>query len=176
MISASDAKADVLSCLAAGLHGFVSKLEPDDEIVAAVNHVLSGGIYVPRWLAQVDVISSPPFGPGLPPALSDQAPLAKLTPRQRDVLPLLAQGMSNKEIARALKIAEATTKIHVAAVRRVLDVRNRTEAALAGRTLLDEQNVGGGSHRTGSRQGGSVSRMDPVADHVGLAAAGSANG
>ena len=53
----------------------------------------------------------------------------KLTPRQREVLRLLTQGMSNKEIARALKIAEATTKIHMAALLRTLGVRNRTEAA-----------------------------------------------
>ena len=49
--------------------------------------------------------------------------------RQREVLRLLTQGMSNKEIARALKIAEATTKIHMAALLRTLGARNRTEAA-----------------------------------------------
>ena len=53
----------------------------------------------------------------------------KLTPRQREVLRLLTQGMSNKEIARALKIAEATTKIHMAALLRTLGARDRTEAA-----------------------------------------------
>ena len=53
----------------------------------------------------------------------------KLTPRQREVLRLLTQGMSNKEIARALKIAEATTKIHMAALLRTLGACNRTEAA-----------------------------------------------
>jgi DNA-binding NarL/FixJ family response regulator len=137
VISASDAKEDVLSCLAAGLHGFVSKLQPDDEIVAAVKSVLIGCIYVPPWLAQVGVLGlGRSFGPGLHPYLKVQDPLAKLTPRQRDVLPLLARGMSNKEIARALKIAEATTKIHAAALCRVLGARNRTEAAVAARALL----------------------------------------
>ena len=53
----------------------------------------------------------------------------KLTKRQREVLSLLTRGKSNKEIARALDIAEATTKIHMAALVRVLGVRNRTEAA-----------------------------------------------
>ena len=53
----------------------------------------------------------------------------KLTPRQREVLALLARGMSNKEIARALRIAEGTTKIHASCVLRVLGARNRTEAA-----------------------------------------------
>jgi DNA-binding NarL/FixJ family response regulator len=79
--------------------------------------------------------------------LKAQDSLAKLTPRQRDVLPLLAQGMSNKEIARALKIAEATTKIHAAALCRVLGVRNRTEAAVAARQLLQTKRESHPSHR-----------------------------
>ena len=52
-----------------------------------------------------------------------------LTPRQREVLELLTRGLSNKEIARILGIAEVTTKIHMAGLLRNLDVRNRTEAA-----------------------------------------------
>ena len=52
-----------------------------------------------------------------------------LTKRQREVLSLLVHGLSNKEIARVLGIAEATTKIHVAALVRALGARNRTEAA-----------------------------------------------
>jgi DNA-binding NarL/FixJ family response regulator len=53
----------------------------------------------------------------------------QLTRRQREVLTLIARGLSNKEIARVLSIAEPTTKVHVAAALRTLDVRNRTEAA-----------------------------------------------
>jgi DNA-binding NarL/FixJ family response regulator len=53
----------------------------------------------------------------------------QLTKRQREVLQLLTRGLSNKEIARVLDIAEATTKIHLAAALRTIDVRNRTEAA-----------------------------------------------
>jgi DNA-binding NarL/FixJ family response regulator len=139
VISASDAKDDVLGCLAMGLHGFVSKLQSDEEIVAAVKHVLGGSIYVPPWLAQVRILGlDRPVGPGLQPYLRLHDPLPKLTPRQREVLPLLARGMSNKEIGRALKIAEATTKVHAATLCRVLGVRNRTEAAVAARALLNQ--------------------------------------
>ena len=53
-----------------------------------------------------------------------------LTPRQKDVLRLLAKGKSNKEIARELDLAEGTVKIHLAAVLRFLKARNRTEAAV----------------------------------------------
>jgi DNA-binding NarL/FixJ family response regulator len=63
------------------------------------------------------------------PTLSPEADVLKLTTRQREVLSLLARGLSNKEIARTLDIAEATTKIHMAALLRALGVRNRTEAA-----------------------------------------------
>ena len=53
----------------------------------------------------------------------------QLSKRQREVLALITRGLSNKEIARALEIAEATTKIHVAAALRTINARNRTEAA-----------------------------------------------
>ena len=52
------------------------------------------------------------------------------------MLQLLARGMSNKEIARALEIAEATTKIHMAALLRALGTRNRTEAAYIAGNIL----------------------------------------
>jgi DNA-binding NarL/FixJ family response regulator len=137
VISASDAREDVLGCLAVGLHGFVSKLQPDDEIIGAVKQVIRGCIYVPPWLAQVGLLGSVrSLFPNMLPCLA-RDPLAKLTPRQRDVLPLLARGMSNKEIARTLNIAEATTKIHAAALCRVLGARNRTEAAVTARALLE---------------------------------------
>ena len=61
---------------------------------------------------------------------------AVLTPRQRDVFELIVQGMSNKEIARELSIAEGTSKIHTAALLRALGARNRTEAAFMAAKLV----------------------------------------
>ena len=71
------------------------------------------------------------------PMLTTEVDLPKLTKRQREVLSLLAGGKSNKEIARALDIAEATTKIHMAALLRALGVRNRTEAAFKAGKLVN---------------------------------------
>src|SRR3546814_16406699 len=58
-----------------------------------------------------------------------------LTERQIEVLRLLSQGKPNKSIARDLNISEGTVKIHLAAIFRALDVRNRVEAVVASRTL-----------------------------------------
>src|SRR5271166_2898966 len=136
--SASDTRADILATLSAGFHGFISKRQSDTEILAAVTDILAGRIYVPASFAKIgggNALSSQFDGEALP-ALSTEADVLKLTKRQREVLTLLARGLSNKEIARALAIAEATTKIHMAALLRVLGVRNRTEAAFKAANLV----------------------------------------
>lgn len=131
IISASDRRADILAALARGVHGFISKNQSDADILDAINRLLSGQIYVPRSLTEAGdgEASVNPSGKEGGPFLSTEADLSKLTKRQSEVLLLLAKGMSNKEIARRLEIAEATTKIHMAALLRALGVRNRTEAA-----------------------------------------------
>ena len=139
IISALDTRGDILAALAAGLHGFISKHQSDTEILTAINDILAGRIYVPCSLAEAG--DSEGFvGQGdreATPFLSIEADLSKLTKRQREVLQLLARGMSNKKIARALKIAEATTKIHMAALLRALGARNRTEAAYMAGNLIN---------------------------------------
>jgi DNA-binding NarL/FixJ family response regulator len=137
--SASATRRNILATLAAGLHGFISKHQSDTEILAAINDILSGRIYVPRSIAEAGdgEASSRQGDRGAAPILSTEADLSKLTKRQREVLQLLARGMSNKEIARALKIAEATTKIHMAALLRALGARNRTEAAYKAGNLIN---------------------------------------
>jgi DNA-binding NarL/FixJ family response regulator len=62
----------------------------------------------------------------------EQEPVSPLTPRQQDVLDLLVQGKTNKEIALALGLGEGTVKIHMAAIFRYFGVNNRAAAAVAG--------------------------------------------
>ena len=124
VMSISDGRDCISASLAGGMHGFVSKRQPDEDILVAMKEILSGGIYVPWSSAK---------GHGGP-FTSDQ--VLKLTPRQQQVLRLLSLGMSNKEIARALRIAASTTKIHTAMLMRALGVRNRTEAAFKAAKLL----------------------------------------
>ena len=138
VVSTSDTRADILATLAAGFHGFISKHQSDTEILAAVTDILAGRIYVPASFAKIgggNALSSQFDGEAFP-ALSTEADVLKLTKRQREVLTLLARGLSNKEIARVLDIAEATTKIHMAALLRGLGVRNRTEAAFKAANLV----------------------------------------
>jgi len=148
-MSASNTRTDMLASLGAGFHGFISKHQPDAEILAGINDVLSGRIYVPSLVVETD------DGNSLGGNCSSEAPLAspidahilKLTKRQREVLSLLARGLSNKEIARALAIAEATTKIHLAALLRALGVRNRTEAAYKAASLINSTEPDCGGNR-----------------------------
>ena len=129
-------RADIMRCLDAGLYGFISKSESDSEILDAIKDMRSGRVYVPASLTKAGERTTGAqiyhFNPRLnrAEALSD-----KLTPRQREAFAMLARGTSNKEIARALRIAEGTTKVHVSGVLRALGVRNRTEAAAIGKIL-----------------------------------------
>lgn len=154
VLSAAMTRSDVLTALAAGLHGYICKLQSDDEVIQAISDLLSGRIYVPSSIT----VAPAPFCEGVPsydpgqrlfsapqlelkPYTQDTRARAldRLTPRQREVLSLMAEGMPNKEIARKLSISEATTKIHAGALMRVLGVRNRTEAAVLLRGWLGEQ-------------------------------------
>lgn len=142
IISAFDSRENILCALGAGFHGFLSKRLHDDEILEAINAILAGRIYVPTTIAETTVVEADPAPPPMPPP---EINYPKLTRRQREVLALLVRGMSNKEIARALGIAESTTKIHTAALIHALGVRNRTEAAFSMASLIrsfKQQTVG----------------------------------
>ncbi len=122
VVSADEDPAQVAALLALGVSGYVPKSEPPAVIVSAVRLVLAGGTYVPPRLLS----SSAGAGDGTP----------DLTPRQVEVLRLLAQGLPNKSIANALGVSEGTVKVHLIAVFRALNVRNRTAAVLAAKGHL----------------------------------------
>jgi len=128
VVSGSESRSDVLDALAAGVNGFVPKSLVDNDLVAALGTIVSGAIFVPATLATA-------ASARIPAAPSEPA-LDRLTPRQRDVLGLLIEGRSNKEIARALDLGQGTVKIHLAALFRHLGVRNRAAAVAAAAPLL----------------------------------------
>lgn len=143
IVSADDSRAEILKALSIGLHGYIVKSQKDEEVVLAVNEILAGRIYVPALLSRTSAGQGPHVPPPAPRFLAKRrvgaGNLDRLTSRQKEVLKLMAEGYSNKEIARNLNIAEATTKIHAAAVMRELGVRNRTEAAVLLQSWLAEK-------------------------------------
>jgi DNA-binding NarL/FixJ family response regulator len=135
IVSGNDSRSEILTALNVGLHGYIVKSQSDEEVVLAVKEILSGRIYVPALLSRHLGSHQQPLENRYGSSAGAGA-LERLTSRQKDVLRLMAEGYSNKEIARDLDIAEATTKIHVAAIMRELGVRNRTEAAVLIKTWL----------------------------------------
>lgn len=121
IVSASEDAATVSELLRLGVAGFIPKSDSANVIAGAVRLILDGGTYVPARLAH-GVTRTAPATSGDHPAL---------TQRQAEVLRLLGEGKSNKLIARELGITEGTVKVHLLAVFRVLNVRNRTAAVIA---------------------------------------------
>lgn len=126
VLSAADDRRSVLQAVEMGAAGFIPKTSSSRVMLSALKLVLSGGVYLPPALIE----RSNPRGEGLNPAVVEQA-MSILTPRQREVLGLLGEGKSNKEIARILELAEGTVKLHVTAILKALNVNNRTRAVVA---------------------------------------------
>jgi DNA-binding NarL/FixJ family response regulator len=139
VISASEDRANVLTCVSTGLSGYIPKSLPDDEIAKALELMLSGYIFVPPFMIASTPSRSPASAEAPRPAPISQ--LETLTPRQRDVLGYILQGRSNKEIARKLDIAEGTVKIHLAALFGHFGAHNRTELATRAQLMQNGQAV-----------------------------------
>jgi DNA-binding NarL/FixJ family response regulator len=127
VISATADAATVQAALDAGAAGFIPKTSDPNLIVAALRLVAAGGRYLPPEVVER------PAGAGSPPErvrtkkTLDDADLG-LTERQTEVLKLLARGLSNRQIAKQLRIAEDTVKQHTHALYRTLGVASRMEA------------------------------------------------
>lgn len=133
VMSSTISRVNIVAALSAGVHGYFVNSQSEAEMVHAVKDVLAGHIYVPPMMSEVtrQPEREKPYAHGALDRRHENGwEISELTPRQFEVMSLLAEGGSNKEIARGLDIAEATVKIHVAAIMRTLGARNRTEAAL----------------------------------------------
>jgi RNA polymerase sigma factor (sigma-70 family) len=116
----------VLGALRAGASGFVLKEAPPEEILEAVHVVARGDALIAPAVTRAVIEEL-----GRRPVRSDlQAKLEELTPRERQVLELLANGLSNAEIAQQLVVAEGTVKTHIAHMLAKLDVRDRVQAVV----------------------------------------------
>jgi len=123
MLSGAQDPALMRAALDAGAAGFIPKSSLSQVVLPALRLVLAGGVYVPPEMVFARATGGP----------DPAAPL--LTERQRQVLQLIVEGGSNKEIAAKLQLSEPTVKGHLVAVFRALQVRTRTQAIAAAARL-----------------------------------------
>ena len=107
---------DIFQALEAGARAYIIKGMPHEALVDALHKVHAGGRFLPSPVSR---------------ALQSRTPSSDLSPRERDVLQLLARGESNKTIASHLGISEATVKCHVSVILLRLQVEDRTQAVVA---------------------------------------------
>lgn len=106
---------DIHQALEAGARSYIIKGMPHDALVSAIRRVHAGGRFLP---------------PPITRTLSARMPESSLSSREREVLSLIVQGNSNKEIAAALGIAESTVKCHVGVILMRLNANDRTQAVV----------------------------------------------
>jgi DNA-binding NarL/FixJ family response regulator len=117
----------VYEALRAGASGFLLKDAPPEELIAAVGVIARGDALLAPSITRA-VIDE--FARGAPVHRDPPPELAELTPREREVLQLLARGRSNAEIAQALVVSGATVRTHVAHVLMKLGLRDRVQAVI----------------------------------------------
>ncbi|WOP18764.1 response regulator transcription factor [Raineyella sp. LH-20] len=124
-LSVSDAAEDVISLIRGGARGYVTKSINADELIEAIERVAGGdAVFSPRLAGFVlDAFS------GSIDVASVDEDLDKLSPRERDVLRLIARGYSYKEVAKELFISVKTVETHVSSVLRKLQLSNRHQLA-----------------------------------------------
>ena len=125
----------ITAALQQGAIGYLLKDTPSEELAAAIRAAHKGYTQFAPGILQklVSKLVSPSAAIELPPGFAD------LTPRETEVLKLIAQGASNREIAQTLHLSEGTVKNHVTNVLMRLNLRDRTQAALFANSVFGNQ-------------------------------------
>jgi two-component system nitrate/nitrite response regulator NarL len=134
MLTVSEDERDLGAALRAGARGYLLKTVDSDVLATAIERTVRGESIVSpemtgKLVAAFRSLQPQPVPPPQP-AAAEADPLASLSPREQEILSHIAQGASNKEIARALAIAETTVKIHVQHILRKLGLSSRVQAAV----------------------------------------------
>jgi two-component system, NarL family, nitrate/nitrite response regulator NarL len=140
MLTVSEEGEDLLAALRAGACGYLLKNIEADALVSAIRSAAAGeSVISPQMMGKLlaGVRQRPAAQPVPAPAPLSEA--ERLTPRETEILGLIAHGKSNKEIARALDVAESTVKIHVQNLLRKLGLASRVQAAV----YAVERGIGG---------------------------------
>jgi len=128
MLTTSTEESDLLESLRQGAQGYLLKDMEPDELVLALRDIVSGKTVVAPDLAPI--LAKAVQGGNEEKPEPEASPFSELTPRETEILGLLAEGQSNKAIARNLGISDGTVKLHVKAILRKLEVHSRVEAAV----------------------------------------------
>lgn len=107
------------AALQAGARGFIHAQMPSQQIVRALEVALEGKVVLPRELLKARMVEEESFTENL----------SGLSPRKQEILAMVAEGLSNAQIARRAFLSESTIKQHLRNVYKVLGVKNRTQAA-----------------------------------------------
>ncbi|MBD2167219.1 response regulator transcription factor [Calothrix membranacea FACHB-236] len=124
----------VKAALQNGAMGYLLKDTPSEELAFAIRAVHKGYTQLGPGIVKKLLTQFPTLEPTPPPEIPPS--LAELTPREKEVLRLIAQGASNREIAQQLYISEGTVKNHVTNMLNRLNLRDRTQAAIFANTFL----------------------------------------
>ncbi|MEJ6000294.1 response regulator [Paucibacter soli] len=136
MLTVSEDEDDLAAALRAGAVGYLLKTIDGQELAAAIRRAVCGESVVSPEMTHKLVrafkasVAAPTAGAAASGQAERDAALATLSPREQDILREIARGASNKEIARALDIAETTVKIHVQHILRKLDLSSRVQVAV----------------------------------------------
>jgi len=128
MLTMSRDDADLRAALRGGAEGYLLKDMNPEDLVPALEAALRGDNVVAKEM--VGTLARIVQGQTSEPPRRTTAPLSDLTPREMEILSHVAEGQSNKMIARALNITDGTVKLHVKAILRKLGVHSRVEAAV----------------------------------------------
>ena len=127
MLTVSEDGDDLAECMRLGARGYLLKKIDADFLLQSIRHAVNGDSVISPEMTSKLVMKL--RRDSFPPATL--APdVEALTPRERQTLAWLARGVSNKEIARALDLAESTVKVHVQSVLRKLNIKSRVQAAV----------------------------------------------
>ncbi|MBE9526159.1 MAG: response regulator transcription factor [Proteobacteria bacterium] len=126
ILTTVDDESDLIEALQCGAQGFLLKGMQPDELVTALQDIHAGKTVVAPDLTPI--LAKVVQGHSLPEP--EPSPFSELTPRETEILDLLAEGQSNKVIARNLEISDGTVKLHVKAILRKLNIHSRVEAAV----------------------------------------------
>ncbi len=123
VISAADNLRNIRYTLEKGAKGYISKRAESKILINALKLILEGGTYIPPMLLNKKA------------DMSDKGCAKVLTNRQNQVLNLVAQGLSNKQIAYEMGVSEATVKLHINALLRSVGANNRTQAVVTAQKM-----------------------------------------